>query len=130
MDPLTVKLGNTTWPVTLPEFAVREELVAAWGACPEDDFMRLRRIAAAAVGLCTQVGKRAKLDYAKHRCDPVVYGGAAWSFLHEQGESLTDVVKAGAEIVSAIALQLAPRASEVADRSGFSEAPAGGSTPT
>jgi hypothetical protein len=130
MEPLKITLGRTSWPVTLPEFAIREELVVAWGACPDDDFMRLRRVAAAAVCLSTQIGKRARLDYGKHRCDVVVYGGAAWGFLHEQGETLQEVVTAGAQIVSAIALELAPRASEVADRSGFSEAPADGSTPT
>jgi hypothetical protein len=130
MEPLTIQLGTTSWPVTMPDFAIREELVGAWGACAEDDFMRARRVYAAAVGLCTVVGKRGKLDYARHRHDVLSYGGAAYSFLREQGESLEDICRAGAQIVAHIAERLAPRASEVADRSGFSEPPAGGSTPT
>lgn len=137
MEPLKIKVGPSEWPVIIPpEFSMREELVAAWGACPDDDFMRLRRVAAAAIGLCTRVGtlaKRAnaKADYVKADYNVLTYGGQMWDYMHSQGVPIAEVITSGIAILSALAEEYAPpKAAEVKEREVFSGAAAGSSTPS
>lgn len=128
-SPLSVKLGPNSWPVTLPDFAIREELVVAWTDAGED-FMALRRVCAAAVGLCTRVGRLSKADFARHNCNVRSYGGAVYNYLHDQGESLETVMRAGYAILAHIAEQMAPRKEEVDDRVDFTDPAAADSTGT
>lgn len=122
-----ITLGKATLRVTLPSFAEREELVQAWhvASADEGNYMALRRVAAAAVGLCTTTGKRSRADYGASRCDPLVYGGRVYDYLHDQGVELGDVLRAGAELVTLCAEALFPREPEVASRADFT-GPAGG----
>lgn len=124
-----VNVGTFTLDVTLPDFATREELALAWHEAAQGDgtHMGLRRVAAAALGLCTSTGRKAKLDYAKFGCSPLAYGGAVYGYLREQKLETTDIVSAGAELVTLCAESAFPRAPEVAEQADFI-APVGGST--
>ena len=126
---LSVKIGPNSWPVTLPDLVTRQELVTAWVDAGED-FMALRRVAAAAIGLCTRVGKLSRADYARHGCNIRSYGGAVANYLHEQGEDVEPVMRAGMAILAHVAEHEAPSKEEVDDRAGFTGPPAAGSTGT
>lgn len=126
---LSVKIGPNSWPVTLPDFVVRQELTTAWVECGED-YMALRRVCAAAVGLCTRVGKLSRADYARHNCNVRSYGGAVYNYLHDQGESLETVMRAGYAILAHIAEQMSPSKEEVDGRVGFTDPAAADSTGT
>lgn len=124
-----VKIGETELSVTLPDFATREELVMAWHEAGQGDGLHMpqRRVAAAAIGLCTSTGRKAKLDYAKLGCAPLVYGGAVYGYLREQGVDAAAIRLAGAELVVLCAESAFPREKEVEETANFTE-PVAGST--
>mgnify|MGYP001766746316 CR=1 FL=1 len=126
---IKVKIGPNSWPVSLPDFITREDILFKWHEA-QDDVLVTRRVSAAAVGLCTRVGKLAKADYARSRCDVLVYGGQVYTYLREQGVPLEEVLRAGFEIVSCMVNHVAPRASEVEERVGFTDPLAADSTGT
>ncbi len=120
-----ITIGKLTLPVTLPSWADREDLVIAWSeASKAGDGSALRRVAAAALGLCTPVGRRAGCDFAAHKCDVRLYGGAVYSHLRERGVGVREVMDRGAEVVGICAAALFPRESEVASKADFT-GPAG-----
>lgn len=129
MTPSDIKvtIGPNTWPVVFPDYATRQDLAVAWAENSEN-VMALRRVAAAAVGLCTRVGRLSKADYGRCKCDPLVYGGAVFSYLHEQGVTMEDTMRAGMAILSGLALSMAPSEPEVEERAGFTGPPAADST--
>lgn len=124
-----VKVGKVELPVTLPDFATREELVCAWyeAGDGEGTHMALRRAAAAAIGLCTSTGRKAKADYGASGCSVLVYGGKVYNWLHEQKVETADIVTAGGELIRLCADSAFPRASEVEEKADFTE-PVGSST--
>jgi len=129
----TVRLGERDLRVTLPGFAEREDLVQAWASCAdrspggEVDVLRMRRVASAALGLCTPLGREARLDYARCNYDVLGYGGRVYAVLAERGVGIADVIRAGATVIDLAVAGLYPRAPEVAARASFSE---GGEPPT
>ena len=121
-----ITLGTATLAVTLPSWADREDLVIAWSeASKAGDGAALRRVAAAALGLCTPVGRRSGADFGACKCDVRLYGGAVYSHLRERGVPVGEVIERGAEVVGICAAALFPRADEVAAKADFS-GPAGG----
>jgi hypothetical protein len=124
----TIKLGKRSLPVKLPGFADREDLVVAWSAAEAaGDGMALRRVAAAAVGLATRTGRDARASWSAHQCSVASYGGEVYGYLREHGAELSDIVRAGGEIVGWCAEGLFPRQDEVDARADFSGA---GAPPT
>lgn len=122
----TIRVGDRDLRVTLPGFAEREDLVQSWAACAaregEDvDVLRMRRVAAAAIGMCTPIGREAKVDYARCGYDVLGYGGRVYAALAERGVGLAEVVRAGSAVLDVVVVGLYPRASEVAARASFSE---------
>ena len=117
----TVKVGSIELDVSLPDFATREELVLAWHEAGQGEgtHMGLRRVAAAAIGLCTSTGRKAKLDYAKLGCSPLAYGGAIYGYLHGERVDTSAIVQAGAELVTLCAESAFPRAKEVEETANF-----------
>lgn len=124
--PASITIAGKSLAVVLPDFATREELVLAWVDASQEggNQAALRRVAAAALGLCTSTGKRAKVDYGACRCDVLVYGGKVYSWLHDQKVELPDVLAGGVEIVTLCAEAAYPRASEVAAKADFTAPPA------
>ena len=123
-----VNVGKRTLPVRLPSFADREDLVVAWGVVvAAGDGMALRRVAAAALGLCTPVGRQSRADFARHGCSVASYGGEVYGYMREHGAELEGVVRAGGEVVAMCADGLFPRAPEVDATADFSGA---GAPPT
>ena len=56
----TVTVLGREYAISLPDFDKREDLALSWhGAAGAADGAALRRIAAAALGQCTPIGKRA-----------------------------------------------------------------------
>ena len=48
----TITIAGKAYPVTLPDFATRDDIVIAWHeAAGKSDASKLRRVAAAAIGL-------------------------------------------------------------------------------
>jgi hypothetical protein len=121
-----ITVGSTELTVTLPGFAEREELIVAWHTASTRDGgeMALRRVSAAALGLCTSTGRRAKVDYGACGCDPLVYGGRVYEWLHGQKVALSDILIAGGELVSICVAASFPREAEVAATEDFSGAAA------
>ena len=122
-----IKLAGKEWAVTLPDFATREDLALAWHeSATKGDGAALRRVAGAAIGICTGVGKRAGVTFTGTAL--LVYGGAVYSWLREQRETIPNVMEAGGQIVSLCADSVFPREAEVDARAAFSVAPEDGAT--
>lgn len=107
-----------------PQFAVREELVFAYGDAV-GNVSRQLRVASAVLGLCTPLGAEAGCDYAKARFDVLAYGGAVYSWLRQRGAAPVDILAQATPIVEWIALQVFPREDEVKAQADFTS-PAGG----
>jgi len=120
----TITIGGREYPLSLPDFDKREDLVLAWHGAPTG--AGLRRIAAAALGLCTPLGKRLGVDWSANGCDLLTYGGKVYSALREQKCSLSDIVGQGAKAVSMCADAMFPREVEVDARADFTDPPADG----
>lgn len=121
MTPAHVELilpgvGNTH-AIVLPNFADREEVVAAWARARDDGGVRLLRAYAAALGLGTRIGRhsgaRLAPDYDASR-----YGGDVYSYLVGAGIDRADIARAGEAVVLAMGAHLAPRKTEVEDAAG------------
>lgn len=128
-DPTFIVLLGEKHGITLPPFAEREELAVAWSdARARSSSSSQLRVAAATLGLCTRLGRRAGADYTACKCDVLAYGGKVYSWLREQGASPKDVKLAGDEAIVQVSNTLAPREPEVAAQADFSEAGGAGST--
>lgn len=108
--------------VTLPDFADREDLARAWLESAQRGHRVVLRVYAAYLGLCTPLGRAAKADWARARCDALVYGGAVYSYLREQGATPAQISAAALPLVGLIYEHLAPREVEVVERTDFSAA--------
>lgn len=115
-----VTLGGEAHTLMLPEFIVRDELLAAWGEATGKPVMRQLRVACALLGCCTRLGKRSGKTYAETGYDALAYGGHVYGYLRGVGVAQADMMTAGLEVLAFIAQHLAPRESEVAEREGFS----------
>lgn len=125
----TVTVFGREYAISLPDFDKREDLALSWHtAAGAADGAALRRIAAAALGLCTPIGKRAGVAWEAHGCNVLAYGGKVYSWLREQKATIPDIVEQGGKAVAACADSVFPREAEVETRSGFSAAPGGDST--
>ena len=101
-----------------PQFAVKEELVVAYGES-EGNTGRRMRVLGAIVGMCTDLGPELKADYVKARFDVLAYGGAVYGSLRERGVSAGDVAGAAYAILPLLSATVFPREQEVAERAGF-----------
>ena len=122
--PQTIAIIGNAHPVSLPSFTVREELAAAF-AEQQDNGMKLRRVYAAAIGLCTSLGSAARASYPKAGCDPLVYGDPVYAYLREKGASVEDVASVGVELLVPMLEALFPREEEVDAQAGFTPAVVG-----
>lgn len=124
----SIELLGEKHAAELPDFCEREELWLAWtGAEAKSTHMKLRA-AAAAIGLCTRIGRRVPVTYEDCDCKPAKYGGKVYSWLREQGVEADVVMTIGFDLVLWSAGHRGPREEAVADRSGFTTASAGAST--
>jgi hypothetical protein len=119
-----IKLLGKVYPVKVPpQFAVREELVFAYGDA-EGNVSRKLRVASAALGLCTPLGAEAGCDYVKARFDVLAYGGAVYSWLRQRGAAPVDILTQATPLIEWTALQVFPREDEVKAQADFTS-PAG-----
>ena len=125
--PEKIEVVERVWPVSLPGFTEREELVAALSKHQSDGLM-LRRVYAAAIGLCSGVGALTQVSYARCGHDVLTYGGKVYAYLREHGASVDVVSETGFELLIPMARQLFPREEEVAEQAGFTDAAEGTST--
>ncbi len=124
----TVKLLGRDWPVSLPDFATREEVVVAYSESASGAKTRILRVYAAALGLSTGIGKAARASYADVKCDPYVYGGQVYAWLREKGVTPADVATAAIPLVTLFAEALFPREEEVKSQADFTGPPVGSLT--
>lgn len=115
--------------VSLPGFAEREELINEWASVETNGPLASLRLAAAAIGLCTRVGRRVKASYTKMGCSPLAYGGEVYGFLRESGATPEEIGEAGVICLKELRAALAPREPDVAAREAFTGAGEGPSTP-
>ena len=127
-EPTKVDLLGRSHAVVMPDFAAREELVVAYGEAMRRKGVALLRVYAAALGLCTRLGREAEADYGAHRYDVLSYGGAVYSYLRGQGVSTQDLAAAAGPVVVAVLSATFPRAAEVEAAAGNSEGSAATST--
>ena len=124
-DTVTITILGGTHPLVLPPlFAVREEV--AFGVAQGEEGQMRRALAAGILLCCPALLKRSKLDYKAAGFSMLNFGGAAYSWLREQGASLDEVLSAGLAAVRLCAAHLSPRAEEVADRARVFPPPADG----
>jgi len=120
----TITIAGKAYPVTLPDFATRDDIVIAWHeAAGKNDASKLRRVAAAAVGLCTAACRNA--DASFDGSGLLLYGGKVYNSLRERGASISSIIEAGSAVVSVCSDGLFAREAEVEARAGFSD-PSGG----
>jgi hypothetical protein len=120
----TITISGKAYPVTLPDFATREDVAMAWhDAASKSDGPRLRRVAGAAIGLCTPVGRLAGASFDGSGL--LLYGGKVYGWMRERGATIPAIVEAGGEVVSVCSDGLFAREAEVEARAGFSD-PSGG----
>lgn len=100
-----------------PQFAVREELILAYNDA--GSFSARQRVNSAVIGLCTPLGKAAKVDYVRARFDVLAYGGAMYGYLREQGASMADVATAAKPILEYLDKLLFPSEAEVVAEANF-----------
>jgi len=123
---IQIELLGRKHTITLPGMAEREELAAALHELNQGKltaFQTLRRLAAA-LGLCTRLGRESGQTYAGHGYDLAGYGGAVYAWLRQQGVEPRDIVAPGRACLGACAESLMPREVEVKARADFSD-PAG-----
>lgn len=120
--PIYIEILGERHIVTLPGFTEREEIFAADVdvSRAKDPGLRRLRPLAAAIGLCTRIGRRSEASYKDHGFDPLSYGGEVSGWLREQGATPKQIAEAGAVIINHIAENLYPRAAEVEDEAGKS----------
>lgn len=117
-----VELLGRKHAVTLPGFAEREEIAVFKHECDTkrmSTFATLRRYAAA-VGLCTRLGRESGQTLSAHGYDLLSYGGAVYGWLREQGLVPKDVIAPARTCMDDCAANLFPRESEVKAEMGNS----------
>jgi len=120
----TITIAGKAYPVTLPDFVLRDDIVIAWyEAAPKNDASKLRRVAAAAIGLCTTAGAKSGAKFDGEAL--LLYGGKVYTSLREQGASISSIIESGGALVSICSDGLFAREAEVEARAGFSD-PSGG----
>jgi len=121
--PIYIEILGERHIVTLPGFTEREEVFAADVdvSRAKDPGLRRLRSLAAAIGMCTRIGRRSGASYKDHGFDPLSYGGEVSAWLREQGATPKQIVEAGITIMAAVSDGLYPRAAEVEDEAGKSE---------
>jgi len=124
-----VTIGGREYPLTLPDFDKREDLALSWHqAATASDGASLRRIAAAALGLCSLLGKRSGASWEACGCNVLAYGGKVYSYLREAKATIPEVMEQGGIAVGLCADSVFPREAEVDTRAGFIDPPVGGLT--
>lgn len=103
-----------------PQFAVKEELVVAYGDALDKSGHRLR-VAGAVLGICTDIGREAKADYVAARFDPLAYGGAVYGWLRQQGADRVDILREAEALLVELTDEIFPRKTEVDAKVGFSD---------
>jgi hypothetical protein len=126
VESLTVSILGKDYPVKLPpQFAVKEELIVAYGES-EGNTSQRQRVCAAVLGICTDLGRQAGADYVKARFNVLAYGGAVYGWLREQGAEMEDVPTAAAPLVRELFARVFPRKPEVEEaKAGFPAGAAG-----
>lgn len=120
-------LGQDT-PVTMPGFSVREDIAKAGIENRGDgNEGRLMRVFAACIGTSTPIGRASAASFHAMRYDVLAYGSHVYDWLRVRGATQIEVIEAGGAILSAILSDLYPRAEEVDEALGNSEA--GGNPP-
>lgn len=120
-----VELLGKPHAVVLPaSFCVREEISLAFYAASKRarSPVQLRRAAAAAIGLCTRIGRHSAASYEESGCDPLVYGGKVYDWLVGEGATAPEILKVGRQVVDLVNEALYPAPAEVAAKQDFSEA--------
>lgn len=107
--------------VVMPDYAAREELMVAYGESAKKGGVALLRVYAAALGLCTRIGRESGADYAKHRFDCLSYGGEVYGWLRGQKVTPAEVAQAAIPVIIAVSQATFPRQDEVDAAAGNSE---------
>lgn len=115
-----VSLAGEQHALVLPDFCVRDELLSAWGAA-DGRTMRQLRVSCALLGCCTRLGSRSGKTYADCHYDALAYGGHVYDYLRRSGVEPSAMMQAGVDVLGWLVEHLAPRESEVKERTGFSE---------
>ncbi|NBU17402.1 MAG: hypothetical protein EBS48_10435 [Actinobacteria bacterium] len=115
----TITIQGEEFEIRLPaQFAPKEELLFAMSEAGDRMAARLR-VYAAMIGLCTDIGPRAKLDYTASRFDVLAYGGAVYGLLRENGVEPEQIVDLAGPIHQALLGAVFPREGEVRKRASF-----------
>lgn len=112
-DPITIEVLGEHLPVTLPDFATREELVLAWDEARKRGGLQALHVYAAALGLCTRIGRWSEVDYQKSGYNVLAYGRAVYSKLRTEKKLPPDkLAQAGVKLIDLLAEGLFPSDAE------------------
>lgn len=126
MTPTHITLKGEESKILLPSYADRADLMDAWrAAVAADDYAALRRVCAAALGLCVpRVARRADVgtwDGARL----LSYGGRVLSSLHATGSPDAEIIEHATTLLRLVADSLVSEA-EVKAKADFTRASEGG----
>jgi hypothetical protein len=114
-------LGRSHAVVPPPSLIEQEELYLAWQeARAKPKGLRIIRVAAALVGLCTRIGREAGASYPACDCDPLVYGGAVYNWIRTQGPNAVDGLVDAAVAIEPVLARSLLALSEAQKRADFS----------
>lgn len=120
---MTATILGKPHAVVMPDFAVREELVSAYGDAARRGGSAVMRAYGAILGLCCpSLGRASGADYAAARFDALAYGGKVYGYLREHGASPADVAAAAVPLVVQVVEATFPRQEEVDAAMGKSPA--------
>lgn len=108
-----IHIQGQTLPVTLPDFATREELVEAYASSGETS-RSVGYVLTAISGICCpELVKDIQIGSYEEVLDPLRWGRALYSKLREQGIETSEVMTQGASLLTVILKELYPREDEV-----------------
>lgn len=110
------------------DFATREDLVATFSRLESVEDGRQSRLAAATVGLCTRIGRRANVELAACGYDVLGYGTKVYDYLRRQNVNPTELGQAAGICLNVLVESMAPTQAELKAAEGFSGAGAGPAT--
>lgn len=129
MPAIVVMLLGKEWPVRPPTgasgFTVAEEWMAVATDADQSPNLGLR-VAAAALGFCTDVAKG--VSFERHKYNVLEYGGEVYGLLRKAGATPQEIAAAASPCYQLLSGLVLPREVEVADKVNFSSG-GGGSTP-
>jgi len=117
----TVELKGQRYPVQLPGFAEREDVVVAWQSA-NGESRRQTWALMAGLGLSVPgLGAPGATAFHATGFDPITYGRQVYNHLLPLGHDREELMTAAVQVIEIVCTTLFPRETEVSTVEGFTE---------